>query len=83
MAEIKAIFRCKFCKAEHTWPEEGWATEEELENITKGHTGVCPGNKNALLAPHWEPLLNETCTKHRHQFQVTEIIRKEGLNPLA
>ncbi len=82
MTEIKAVFRCKFCHSEHTWPTEGWATEEDLHNLTQGQTDVCPGDKRALLAPHWEPLLNNNCTKHMHQYQIVKIIRKETVNPL-
>ena len=82
MTEIKAVFRCKFCHSEHTWPTEGWATEEDLHNLTQGQTDVCPGDKRALLAPHWEPLLNNNCTKHMNQYQVVKIIRKKTVNPL-
>ena len=76
---IRVFFRCKFCKAEHAYPSnEGWLLESELEKLVHGPTTACPGYKKALLAPHYEPLINGKPAKHKHQYTIIDLIFKKN-----
>ena len=75
---VRAIFECKWCKAEHAYPDaEGWAKESELQELMEGLTTICPGNQEAMLAPHYEYMINGNCAKHKHNFELIDIEVKE------
>ena len=71
---VRAIFACKWCKAEHAYPEvNGWAKESELQELMEGLTTICPGNQECMLAPHYEYMINGKMAKHVHNFELIDI----------
>ena len=76
---IRAFFRCNFCNAEHAYPSIfEWALESELQELLEGPTVTCPGNMEAMLAPHYEPHLKDgKAVTHAQQFELIEVILKQ------
>tara|TARA_B100001094_G_scaffold328486_1_gene389004 strand:- start:462 stop:743 length:282 start_codon:yes stop_codon:yes gene_type:complete len=76
--EVRAIFACKWCGAEHAYPERnGWANESELQSLMTGMTTFCPGNQECMLAPHYEYMINGKPAEHRHNFELVDIEVRE------
>ena len=75
---VRAFFRCNFCGAEHAFPSTSeWALESELQELIEGPTTLCPGNMEAMLAPHYEPMKDGKPISHAQQFELIEILLKQ------
>ena len=75
---VRAIFACKWCGAEHAYPEaKGWILESELQKLMNGPTTICPGNQECMLAPHYEYQINGKRAEHAHNFELIDIEVKQ------
>lgn len=74
---VRVIFRCRYCNAAHAYPNTSeWVLESELQELFEGPTTLCPGNQEAMLAPHFEPISNGKPVTHAQQFELIEVMLK-------
>jgi hypothetical protein len=76
MGKYKFELKCKFCYAIFDWPDEGWISMSNRDDLNQ-YVVVCPGVKKDMVATHCEIVGKESneIMNFEERFYIMEEIK--------